>query len=137
MSKQAYVVGFLFNTDLDVLLIRKNRPEWQAGKLNGIGGKIEDGEEPLEAMVREFEEEAGVRWPNWHNVAVLNGTKSEVHVFYSYSNTAFWNAETQESEPLERWNVANSTPEGAVPNLKWLIPAILNNEGEFIEVKYS
>ena len=35
-----YVVGFMFSPDKQfVALIRKNRPEWQAGKLNGIAGK--------------------------------------------------------------------------------------------------
>jgi hypothetical protein len=36
-----YVVGFAFDTDGRVALIRKNRPEWQAGRLNGIGGHVE------------------------------------------------------------------------------------------------
>ena len=32
-----YVVGFLFaDHDQQVVLIRKLRPEWQAGKLNGV-----------------------------------------------------------------------------------------------------
>ena len=34
-----WVVGFIFNSDMDhVLLINKNRPDWQIGFLNGIGG---------------------------------------------------------------------------------------------------
>ena len=36
---QQYVCGFLFSRDrARVLLIRKRRPAWQAGKLNGLGG---------------------------------------------------------------------------------------------------
>ncbi len=36
-----YVVGFMFTEDeKQVVLIEKKRPEWQAGKLNGVGGKI-------------------------------------------------------------------------------------------------
>lgn len=55
-----YVLGFMFNEDESkVLLVHKNRPTWQAGKLNGIGGKIEAGETPLQAMEREFMEETG------------------------------------------------------------------------------
>lgn len=53
-----YVLGFMFDhEEKHVLLIWKNRPKWQAGKLNGIGGKIEAGETPLQAMEREFTEE--------------------------------------------------------------------------------
>ena len=55
-----YVVGFMFDTSLtNVALIRKTKPAWQAGLLNGIGGKVEAGESFDDAMVREFSEEAG------------------------------------------------------------------------------
>jgi len=37
-----YVCGFMMTWDLQqFLLIRKTHPDWQKGKLNGIGGKIE------------------------------------------------------------------------------------------------
>jgi 8-oxo-dGTP diphosphatase len=40
-----YVLGFLFDpSQKDVVLIKKLKPEWQKGKLNGVGGKIEEGE---------------------------------------------------------------------------------------------
>ena len=46
-----YVTGFLFSPDKQsVVLITKNRPKWQENKLNGVGGKIELNETPLEAM---------------------------------------------------------------------------------------
>ena len=38
--------------DTDVLLIEKQDPAWQKGFLNAVGGKIEPGEQPLEAMTR-------------------------------------------------------------------------------------
>ena len=45
-----YVVGLLFSPDRNtVVLINKTKPDWQAGKLNGVGGKIEEGESPLNA----------------------------------------------------------------------------------------
>src|SRR3954470_21452915 len=73
---QEYVCGFLFSPDRTrVLLIRKRRPAWQAGKLNGIGGKIEPGESPAQAMSREFREEAALDLPPdaWHEVLMLTG----------------------------------------------------------------
>lgn len=54
-----YTLGIAFGQD-GVALVRKNRPEWQAGFFNFIGGKVEDGELPVDCMVREFREETGV-----------------------------------------------------------------------------
>lgn len=54
-----YVLGIVTSPENDVLLIRKTKPEWQAGRLNGIGGKIEPAESPAFAMAREFYEETG------------------------------------------------------------------------------
>lgn len=56
------VAGFAFNHDLsEVAMIRKIKPKWQANKLNGIGGKVEDFDtNDWWAMVREFEEETSV-----------------------------------------------------------------------------
>jgi 8-oxo-dGTP diphosphatase len=54
-------LSFLVNDD-SILLIRlaKNRGSW-SGKLNGVGGHIERGEDPQSAAVREIEEETGIR----------------------------------------------------------------------------
>ena len=44
----------------EVLLIRKKRG-FGKGKYNGVGGRIEKGETPEEAAIREVEEEVGVK----------------------------------------------------------------------------
>lgn len=57
-----YVLSFVFDPDVKrVLLILKNRPAALAGNWNGIGGKIEPGEDPTAAAIRELEEEAGIK----------------------------------------------------------------------------
>src|SRR3990167_7537739 len=55
-----YSVGFVFSMDKSrVLLIKKNKPEWQAGLLNGVGGKAEPQDRRArETMRRECMEEA-------------------------------------------------------------------------------
>ena len=58
---QLYVVGIpIVNQDTEVLLIKKEHPDWQKGYLNGIGGKIERDESPIFAMKREFFEEVHI-----------------------------------------------------------------------------
>ena len=42
-----------------VLLVLKNSPQWQKGKLNLPGGKIEEGESENQAARRELKEETG------------------------------------------------------------------------------
>src|SRR5688572_12750088 len=72
---QGYVCGFMFSPDRSrVLLIRKRRPAWQVGKLNGVGGKVEPGEVPLHAMRREFREEAGLDVADWQHALTLTGS---------------------------------------------------------------
>lgn len=57
MGKE-YVVGFVFDEDFShVLMIDRSKDPYQ-GLMNGIGGKVEPGEAPLTAMIREFNEEA-------------------------------------------------------------------------------
>jgi len=68
---QNYVLGFAFDNERRVALIKKKRPEWQAGRWNGIGGSIELHETAYEAMIREFYEETGLRLINWRKVATM------------------------------------------------------------------
>lgn len=65
-----YTLGFVFNPErTHVMLIRKTRPQWQAGLLNGIGGKLEEDESDSECMIREFKEETGLlETPSWKAV---------------------------------------------------------------------
>lgn len=87
-KSQAYVLGFMFDPSMTrVVLIRKNRPTWQAGKLNGIGGKIEPEETPSQAMVREFREETGLQTvlQDWAHTGLVTGEDYTVHCFKAVS----------------------------------------------------
>lgn len=73
MSKIRYCLGFVYAQDGTVLL----REHQRLGGLNGFGGKIEAGESPVQAMVREFREEAGIEttkedWVSFHYEGAAN-----------------------------------------------------------------
>lgn len=127
MSKvQAYVCGFLFSSDRSrVLLIRKNRPAWQAGLLNGVGGKIEAGETPEEAMVREFYEEAGVRVGGWQECVVLSGTDWRGHFFRAFGDLEACRAATDEQLEVHS---TRPLPAEVIPNLRWMIPLMMDDD---------
>ena len=120
----AYVVGFLRSRDR-ILLIEKNKPDWQAGRLNGVGGHIEMGESPLTAMRREFKEEAGLDIQYWYKSAVMRGLNWIVHVFFAYGPVHQATSITDEEVFVVS---VNYLPNHVLPNLHWLIPLSFDKE---------
>ncbi|WP_419595342.1 NUDIX domain-containing protein, partial [Thiolapillus sp.] len=136
-----YVVGFLFSEDLEwVALIRKARPEWQAGLLNGIGGHIENTDEsPLHAMRREFKEEAGVYVEDWQHYARLseNG-QFTVDFFYASGDLGELRTTTDESIVVIGVNTLDTYK--IVENVSWLVPlavdCLVDGRPGFAEITY-
>jgi 8-oxo-dGTP diphosphatase len=117
-----------------VLLVKKARPTSQFGKLNGIGGKIEPGEDVYTAMEREAEEEAGITpgQVNWHLFGEMSFRQSGARVFLFSGRDpgcdgclCAWTPE-QKTEPIEWVDV---TMWGRMmPNLRWLLPMAMGYE---------
>ena len=127
-----YVLGFLFNDDLSsVLLIEKKRPTWQAGKLNGIGGHIEEGEAADQAMRREFLEETGVDVGSWRQFLELTD-ENHFHIacYFAVSNEDEGNEfELARSMTDERVVIAHCeelSDENTVPNVRWMVPMAIS-----------
>lgn len=126
-----YVLGFRFAPgDHDILLIRKLRPEWQHGLWNGIGGKVEQGEDPNDAMVREFREETGILtcWEDWVPCLRMQGTGATTgaepwvcDVFRSTGHLVY--QQTTDEEP-HVWPLPLPSHIPTIPNLRWIIPLI-------------
>jgi 8-oxo-dGTP diphosphatase len=135
-----YVVGFMFSRELDkVLLIQKNRPEWQAGKWNGIGGKVEEPETTTEAMVREFKEETSIQtyekdW-TFKGVFIHSERNWAVDVFIAKGNV--YEATTVTDERVEIVNLNELGNYPLVPNLKWLIPIVLGEQVDDFEININ
>lgn len=123
-----YVVGFLFTQDgLLLAMVRKNKPEWQAGCLNGIGGKIEEGETPLQAMHREFMEETGVEGVDWQPRLVLDGGHFVLNIFSAFDSKSFLEVRTMEAEEIVKVQVNDLPDLRTIDNLRWLVPLLLDN----------
>jgi 8-oxo-dGTP diphosphatase len=128
-TKLEMVVGFLFSVDgqLVALLHKQHGPEAIVDKLNGIGGKIEPGETPQQAMQREFIEEAGLNIDSWEQFARLEAGNWIVHVFRAFAFSVV-HAHTRTDEEVMVTNTFNPEYEGVprVENLKWLLPLALD-----------
>jgi 8-oxo-dGTP diphosphatase len=126
VSEQQYVAGFLFRADAsEVALIGKIKPAWQRGKFNGIGGKIEAGETPWDAMCREFREETGANVSTWRQFAVLRWRGGSVYFFEARGSYQLF---TTTAEPVVWVKIAALQELEIIPNLRWLIPLALDKD---------
>lgn len=136
---QKYVVGFLFDKGMgNLILIKKTKPEWQKGRFNGVGGKVEPNETFEAAMVREFEEETGVKITNWNLFSIMNNCPEDlskaykIHFYRAFEElSVLQQVKTTTEEEVfiinmqDFWNGSIDV----IYNLQWLIPMALD---EFI-----
>ena len=124
-----YVLGFLFSTCFrHVVLIQKNRPEWQAGLLNGVGGHIEPADASAEAaMEREFEEETALSVTGWRSFAFIHGDDWTVEIFTT-THEDVWHVQTVTDEGVAPFPVSAILNDGyaTISNLRWLLPLAID-----------
>jgi len=127
-----YVCGFAYSRkDECVLLVCKRQPHWQVGCWNGIGGKINEGESPHIALIREFHEETGLEIHGWLPLVTMHVNNNK-HVVYMYSLEVDYEIleqskrmnDVHEDIALIRFSEIQKNKVRVIPNLKWLIPLI-------------
>lgn len=132
------VVGFLIDENNDVLMIQKNRPEWQAGFFNGIGGHVEDGESAKDAMTREMMEEANVKFEDWELMLTLEGTDYFLYVYVGFAhdkiNLLEWKSMTDEPVSLVPYFDMDKYP--VLPSAAWMIKMINDQNARNLKIKY-
>lgn len=124
-----YCLGFAFFNPDFVLLMNKSKPAWQAGRLNGVGGKIESTDcGPDGAMAREFKEETGLDIPRerWSPglFAILQGDGFKMWCFSCRIRVedlkGFKEFPVVDGESAEWCNLPHE--ERRLDNLRWLVP---------------
>jgi len=124
---QHYVLGFLFdirNKNRIILILKKKG--WQKGMWNGIGGKIEKGELPIEAMRRECLEETGLAIKKWQHTVVVTGDEYKLFVYYAFAKLTEVSLCTDAGE-LSEIHLVSSLPVRLVPKVNWLLNMQLEN----------
>lgn len=140
--RKNYVVGFAFNADRSkVVLIRKNRPQWQAGKLNGPGGKFIEGETPEQCMCREFIEETGVQTleSDWHYFTKIIGRDGDVYFFRMFDDKVLKAVSHTDEEVVILDVKYDLIAQHSLSNLVWLIGIALDDNQPifFVEANYN
>lgn len=135
------VVGFVFDEGFNnVLLIQKQKPDWQRGYFNGIGGKCKQDEPPRLAIARETYEETtmDIEPASWtHFVTLRTGSKPEpspdVEVCFFFTvveRCVLTSAHSETKEQLLIILRSNLQHYKTLPNLQWMIPLAAKwNEG--------
>jgi 8-oxo-dGTP diphosphatase len=127
MEKTIYVCGFCFNNEkTKVVLIWKERPIWQKGKLNGVGGHVETTDQSIyTAMQREFLEETGLDINQWLLFTTYCAEEYIVYFMKTFTDKID-DVKTITDEKIYVCDINQLDFEKKIPNLKWLIPLALD-----------
>ena len=112
------VVGIITDNK-EILLLRKNNPDWQKGLYNGIGGKVELNTTPLETIIKKCQEELGVNISNWIELdSEISSSGIEIVYFLTTLNEGeIKKLQSQIDERAELFSI-NNLPANILQDLK-------------------
>ena len=128
-----------------VYLIRKNRPQWQQGKLNGIGGHKEIGETFDQCCAREVKEEAGIDLQSkFKHFPTMRFNDALVQAYYAVlSDEERQQVRTCTDEEIQ-WipiDAIYMLRKQMIDNIPWMVLAAMNHAQStyrpFLDVTYS
>lgn len=129
---QKYVLIHMQNDRGDFLMIRKNRPEWQKGKWNLVGGHVEKGESYEHAAIRELKEETGLEINRLNFRGLISGNGYKIAIFSGYTEEEYEDGLTDE---LVSWCCINNLRQkygNPIYNLKLIVPLLISYYGLFV-----
>ena len=112
------VVGIITDNE-EILLLKKNNPDWQKGLYNGIGGKVELNTTPLETIIKKCQEELGVNISNWIELdSEISSSGIEIVYFLTTLNeNEIKKLQSQTDERAELFSI-NNLPTNILQDLK-------------------
>ncbi|KHD34976.1 DNA mismatch repair protein MutT [Clostridium acetobutylicum] len=139
MDQLRYTICFIKRED-EVLLLNREKPSWM-GSWNGVGGKFQNSETPMECILREIHEETGMKFQEAKFKGIVTwdeGDKDiggmylfliEVPANYNYS------VPVKTREGILDWKkiswIMDPENTGIAANVPKYLPKMLKEEGEF------
>jgi 8-oxo-dGTP diphosphatase len=119
-----------------VLVVLKDKPEQQKGRFNLIGGKVDPGETPKVAAIRELKEETGLDPVSAESVTLLGRITGNWGVVYCYRIGVFYNAPSPRPGETEivswlDWSELK-TSKYLMPNLRVIIPLMMTDTPDWL-----
>jgi 8-oxo-dGTP diphosphatase len=127
-----HTLGFLFDPTYEhVALIRKNRPAWAFGLLNGIGGKVDSLDMGIaDTMYREFKEETGVEVTDWKQFGILTSPEHDFRIgLFAAAHPDVYNVQSVTDEEVclqEVRHVLCALPHYYCENTQWMVAMARN-----------
>jgi 8-oxo-dGTP diphosphatase len=136
-----YTLAFIKNKD-EILLINRNKKPWK-GAWNGVGGKVQNDETPLDCIVREIEEETTLvihpsqvqdkgilTWSNFEAIGL------GLHIFLvEIEGEIPFQTPVKTAEGILDWKpiswINDLENEGIAKNIPYFLPVILNSPDRF------
>jgi len=118
-----------FNPAHELLLLKRPESVHQGGLWSFPGGKVEDGEMPLQAAVREFKEETGLKGAQWRHLGKSSHTYAEKTLNFLIFVCFCPDISNFTPESTAKWVSLDSLNDYVMPkaNTK-LIPMLLSDE---------
>lgn len=139
MSKKIVPLTLCVIQQGDKVLLGMKKRGFGAGRWNGFGGKLDEGEAIIEAAHREIEEEVGLKVNDLAEIGVINFEFEttdkilEVHIFKA---TEFEGEPTETEEMKPQWFAIDEIPYSQMwSDDKYWIPYLLENKrfkGKFL-----
>lgn len=128
-----YTICFIKKGTKFLMLNRNKHPNM--GLWNGVGGKIEPDETPVDSMLREVYEETGLRVSKFRYGGVVKwiseGETSGMHLYVAEMPRVYYSTPIQKDEGLLEWKeidwILDSKNKGVVENIHSYLPIALGS----------
>ena len=130
VSMREYVLILCHYAD-QILVVVKDKPDWMAGRVNLIGGKIEPNETATDAVIRECMEEVGYE-PK--HVQIVGEVKDDDYIIYCGVIEEKYFVPKPRPEETEQFfwvRLEDLVHYNIMPNLKVIVPLMLKNLSYF------